>query len=212
MGIPNIAKWLLAAILTSTPSCLLAHPLTEPGAPGAKVWGDPVNGLQISLYFDQTGTSPQLKVGLRNVGTFDITVTLGVRGHFLDGPDFIQFILTDDQGKSQRIGFSDPADAHRGIGPGNVVAWQEQLTPGASFSIPVNVDYFGYFSPVKPWGFEKGWQPGGTYLLQAELLKQRAIKGKSDGWRDKPSYQFFHVEGPAFSVKSNELQVHIPHE
>jgi hypothetical protein len=191
MKIHNIAKCLLAAILTSSPSCLLAQTLpawaymtVEPGASGAEVWGDPVNGLQMSLYFDQTGTNPQLKVALRNVGSSELTVTLGIDCGWPDGPNSVKLIFTDDQGKSQRIDYySDPAH-RRAVCAGAVEAWQVHLSPGASFSIPINTNYFGYFLPVAPWSFVKGWQPGGTYLLQADL----------------------------FAVKSNQLQVHIPRE
>jgi hypothetical protein len=75
----------------------------RPAAPGATVWGDAVNGFEMSLFFDpqRTGTKPQLRVGLRNVGSSAIELTLGSScGAGKPEPNMITLVLTDDQGKS----------------------------------------------------------------------------------------------------------------
>jgi hypothetical protein len=194
MKIHNSFRWLLVAIVISNPFCLLAQTSTEPGTTGAKVWGDAVNDLQMSLYFDpkQTGTIPRLRVGLRNVGTSDITVMLGQDCGFVPNePWFIELNLTEDQGKSLRLVYN----AHTHNCDGAPTGWLEHLSPGTSFSIPISLDSFRY---QLHGNWQTGWhQPGGTYLLEAVLLHQMTANRSI---------------GSSFNVKSNQLQVHFPAE
>jgi len=183
-----------------------AQAATEPGAPGATVWGDAVNGLEMSLFFDprQTGTKPQLRVGLRNVGSSAIELTLGSScGSDRIEPNMITLVLTDDQGKSQRLTDIGPEPS---LDPCTALVssslWRETLAPSASFSIPINVDYYKNLSrftvsdllAVKDGQqLERGWQPGRTYSVQAEFPIGPAAKGP-------------HI------AKSNQLRVHFPAE
>jgi hypothetical protein len=192
MKSPRATRWLLAAILIVSPPCLLGQTPTEPGATGATIWGDPVGGLQMSLYLDpqQTGTShaPAIRIGLRNVGSSEIAVILGGScGNRKIEPNSVKLILTDDQGKSQRLDDIGPEPIDGGC-LGAMGIWKVPLSPGASFSIPINLDYFRYFSKVTS-RFETGRQPGGTYSLEADLLTGANTNQSID-------------------VKSNVLRVH----
>jgi hypothetical protein len=177
MKVPNAARWLLLLILITGCSRLLAQTATEPGAPGATVWGDAVNGLELSLFFDpqQTGTKPQLRVGLRNVGSSAIELTLGSGcGAGKPEPNMITLVLTDDQGKSQRLTDIGPEPS---LGPCTALAssslWRETLAPSASFSIPINMDYYknlSRFTVSDLLAVRDGQQlPGRTYSVQAEF-------------------------------------------
>jgi hypothetical protein len=201
MKVPNAARWLLLLILITGCSRLLAQTAAEPGAPGATV-----NGLEMSLFLDpqQTGTKPQLRVGLRNVGSSAIELTLGSDCRAgKPEPNMIALVLTDDQGKSQRltdIGSEPSLDPCTALALSSL--WRETLAPSASFSIPINVDYYKNLSrftvsdllAVKDGQqLKKGWEPGRTYSVQAEFPIGPAAKGS-------------HI------AKSNKLRVHFPAE
>ena len=206
MKVPNAVRWLLLLILITGCSRLLAQTATHLGAPGATIWGDAVNGLEISIFFDpqQTGTKPQLRIGLRNVGSSAIDLTLGSGcGAGKPEPNMITLVLTDDQGKSQRLTDIGPEPS---LDPCTALAssslWRETLAPSASFSIPINVDYYKNLSrftvsdllAVKDGQqLKRGWEPGRTYSVQAEFPIGPAAKDP-------------HI------VKSNQLRVHFPAE
>jgi hypothetical protein len=196
MKIANAAQWLLVPILISSPSYLLAQHLTEPGAPGAKAWGDPVNDLEVSLYFDpkEIRTTPRLRVGFRNIGSSDITVLLGMDcGVDPDQiePELIELNVTNNQGKSLRLEYN----AHTRNCAGVPTPWLEHLPPRTSFSIPINLEsYKGWYQLHGRWDHGK-WEtegkPGSTYLLEGVLINP----GRSQ-----------------FNVESNQLRVHFPTE
>ena len=199
----RIRRWLLPLILITGCSYLfaqtasLAKRLTEPGASGAQVWGDPVGGLQMSLYLAPQQTDsrmPSLKLGLRNVGSSDITVTLGFYCGLPDDiePTSIELIFIDDQGKSQRLHNDGlPNNAMCG-GEGVMTVWQEHISPGGTISIPIHLIFYRQEkNPTK----KPGWQPGSTYLLQATFPAEA-------------DYKRF----PQYAAKSNQLPVYFPAE
>ena len=184
MKFPNSAAWLLMVGLIAWSPRLLAQSDTS-----AEAWGDSINGLQVSLYLDpqQTGTNPQLRIGLRNVGSSNIFVTLG--GHC--GPGGIETAainldLTDSQGQSQRLTYWKVVT---GYCAGNATLYVVPLMPGASFSTPLDLNEYKYWSGATN-TLEQGWKPGGTYFFLAEL--QGVLMGNR------------------FLNRSNRLQVHFP--
>ena len=106
---------------------------------------------------------------MRNIGSSNMTVALGAYCGSDNGPKLITLIWTDAQGQSQRVPYLGP---HPPAGCGGAISMRQQdLSPGASFSIAINPQDFRYFSRITK-RFETGWKPGGTYLLQAELLNR----------------------------------------
>lgn len=189
LDIREIAQWFLAAILSVSPSSLPAQT-----RPCSQEWGKSVDGLQMSLYLDspQTGKPeiPSLRVSLRNIGTSDKVVEYGAYcGRSNLERNQIAMIFTDDQGKSLRVFNLGPGPPFEGFCAGVLSHLRIPLASGAVYSIPINLDHYGYLSE-KTWVFERGWRPGGTYSLQAALVGE---KGTDE-------------------VLSNVLRVHFPHE
>ena len=206
MKVPNPVRWLFLLIPITGCSRLLAQTATEPGAPGATVWGDAVNRLEMSLFFDpqRTGTKPQVRIGLRNVGSSAIELPLGSGcGAGKSEPNMITLVLTDEHGKSQRltdIGPEPSLDPCTALPSSSL--WGETLAPSASFSIPINLDCYKNLSrftvsdllAVKDGQqLKRGWEPGRTYSVRAEFPIGPAAKDP-------------HI------AKSNQLRVHFPAE
>jgi hypothetical protein len=83
-----------------------------------RTWGDPVNGLQIALNPAYTNSRlskfPQFDLNFRNVTKNDLTLNLGnMLGNGQQYPMEVVLILTDVQGKSQRLEMRGPPVAGR---------------------------------------------------------------------------------------------------
>jgi hypothetical protein len=164
------------------------------------IWGAPVDGLQISLSLGPSTVLPShipaLKLDLRNVGTKDLKVSLGGGcGPWPTGyTDNVDLILVDSSGIPKRLmlrQFSFCA--------GVLVVNQVLLSPGASYSTPIMLDFYGTSPRTLPTdnkGFERGWERGGRCTLEAELSSSRFGKPSLPAWQG--------------TVTSNLLEVHFP--
>lgn len=152
------------------------------------VWGEPVDGLQIAIYFDPNKTQnprpDDVMLALKNVGTTEIRVTLGGGCGEYSPTAAVVLRLTDSQGKSQEL--------HDNSGTpycaGALSIFSVPLASGAVYSIPLNLQK--YF--VR---FYSGPLPLGVYSAQAEL-----------DWAHIPPVAP-PSDGLASHVKSNELRV-----
>jgi hypothetical protein len=180
--------------------CAFTHSLSAQTTP-TSVWGATVNGLQLSLSLDPStepsSRTPAITLSLRNVGTDDLTVALGTGC----GPMSPLAVELDVIGSSPRGTFRDSSgiSRFRDLGAGGCagVVWNftKTLLPGASFSTPLML--YSYRTKREVFGrtIDEGWQPGGTYTLQAVLKIPNA------------SPQVGYWEG---TVTSNQLEVHFP--
>jgi hypothetical protein len=88
---------------------LLLGGLSVAQEPKAKDWGNPVDGLQMRIYLDQTATGqskvPRFKVELRNVGEKDLLLNLGIMSRSREQlyPTAVSLILVDSQRLFQLI-------------------------------------------------------------------------------------------------------------
>ena len=186
----NIARWLVLANLVLFPTVLAAQISVKHDAAEAKAWGDPVHGLQISLYFDpvQSGATPRLRVGFRNVSASEITVALGGGcGMRTPEPNGIVLLVKGADGKEQLLQHLGP-EPYEWFCTGVGAVYKQALPSGEEFSIPINLSYFKYHVKAKG-DFESPWQPGGMYSLRAEMDPDRNL---------------------AYDLKSNEIEVHFP--
>lgn len=190
MMIPTIARCCLVAFLVTSSSFLFAQ--TDKSV---QSWGDPVDGVQISLNLDpqKTGGASHvpLRIDLRNVGSSSVKVVLDVYCGPASETTNIDLILADDQGKSQRLQ-NNGGPGRPGGCAGQIHFWEVPPPPGASFSTPINLDYYTYLSKVTHRS-ETGWQPGGAYSLQVELYPVR-----------------LYPSPPYHTTKSNVLRVQFP--
>lgn len=170
LEIRRIAQGFLVAVLSTSSLSLLAQI-----RPCTQEWGKSSDGLQMSLFVDspQPGKSglPSLRVSLRNAGASDKIIEYGAYCRPNFERNLIALIFTDDKGRSVRefnLGPGPPFEG--GICGGMVSHWRIPLSPGAVFSIPINLDHYGH---VIAWYFVTGWQPGRTYVLQAVLVSEK---------------------------------------
>jgi hypothetical protein len=187
----DFLKRIRNAVLIIVAVCAFTHSLSAQTTP-TSVWGATVNGLQLSLSLDPStepsSHTPAITLSLRNVGTDDLTVALGTGC----GPMPPLAVELDVIGSSPRETFRD-------LGSGSCagVVWNftKSLPPGASFSIPLML--YSYRTKREVFGrtIDEGWQPGGTYILQAVLKIPNT------------SPQVGYWEG---TVTSNQLEVHFP--
>lgn len=154
----------LMAILAVSPSIVFAQT-----ASAAPVWGDSVNGLQMSISADPSEVSssalPSIRVAFRNTGMSDVSPVLG--GHC--GPGGIEtagisLLLTDSQSKTQTLQYwKFTTGYYAGVGSVYVVP----LAPRAEFSAPINLGEYKYFSKQTN-SLGPIWKAGETYALQAQ--------------------------------------------
>lgn len=155
-------------------------------------WGEPVDGLQIAIYFDPSKTQnprpDDVMLALKNVGTTEITVTLGGGcGDYSPTADVVLF-LTDSEGKSQKLDdISGP-----GFCAGVAAVVSVSLAPGAVHTTPLNL--YRYFGRV-PHPANSTPLPAGTYTVQAGLLD----------WPRRPNEPM--NERFVAHLKSNKLRV-----
>jgi hypothetical protein len=135
--------------------------------PKAKDWGNPVNGLQMRIYLDQTATGqskvPRFKVELRNVGENDLLLNLGIMSRSGEQlyPTAVSLILVDSQRLLQLI------ELKRSL-PDTAAEKETLYLPlpvGATFSFPVDLNNYWAVNSKE---FDYKLKPG-TYWLAAHL-------------------------------------------
>jgi hypothetical protein len=134
-------------------------------------WGNPVDGVQISLRFAsaKTGPSnlPEIELAIRNRGAVSRKITLGGGcGPITPGwkTAWVILIITDLQGRSQKLQ-DVPGPPLLASCAGALGVFAVDVAPGATTSAPLDLDCY-YASDVR---FEYGWAGGGRYSLRAEL-------------------------------------------
>jgi hypothetical protein len=173
-------------------------------------WGAPVNGLQMAISLGSTASpspTPAVTLHLRNVGQNWADLLLGGNcAVSVLGPSEVSLNLTDASGKSNRliyVGPGPPWQLGQFACAGIWSPWIVPLPPGGKLSIPLKLDDYRE-SPLAPSGngdFERGWQPGCTYTLQAQFYgptrtPTRTPTGEQHFWQG--------------TVLSNKLQIHFP--
>jgi hypothetical protein len=120
-----------------------------------------VSGLQLTIYREPAdrvqSKVPNFRVELRNAGESDLILNLGsmLANGRKQYPDAVVLILTDSQGKSQRLKLQGPFYV-----AGRVDPLVLPIPVGSTFSIPVDLEKYGPFgSKLK----------SGTYSLEAQL-------------------------------------------
>jgi hypothetical protein len=195
-------KTVLIVLAVLTVPCMLLAQINST----AHIWGKAVNGLQISLSLDASVVAahvPALKLDLQNVGTTDMTVNLGGGCEWPNPTDSVALILLDSTGISKRLTFQYKASGCAG-GMGNLAP---TLPPGGAFSTPIELDSYKIFPrSLTPdgSGYERGWQPGGKYTLEAEL---KDMGGTIHPSTNGHGQTYFWWGG---TVTSNRLEIHIP--
>lgn len=194
----NLSKTTQSAVLTVVAVSAVTWTLLAQANPTTPNWGTPINGLQISL---SIGTSvalpshaPSVVFGMRNEGADDLFVLLGAGcGKVRVDTSNLDLILTDSSGTSKRLYYYDGS---RSPGcAGAMTSFTVPLPPMASFSTPIRLDYYKFFSSDKNGALEPGTLPVGTYTLQAEFRRGGVATG--------------HGEGIG-AVTSNQLRIKFP--
>lgn len=176
-------------------------------------WGTAVNGLQISLSLDSSpGPSPDVpavKLWLRNVGTSEVSVELGGHCGLLDAQaselrdmaqstENVSLALTNAKETKHLIYLARWDGGCAGL------EWifHVEMEPDKTVSVPIDLRYYRTWPPTKGEPFDKGWQAGETYSLQAEInvpetqLSPLPRTSKATWWRGL--------------MTSNQLEVHFP--
>lgn len=138
-----------------------------------RAWGEPVDGLQISLYLasgkiDRLGI-PDVALAIRNLGLDMRKVALG-GGCAGAGPvpgsktSHVRLFLTDEAGQSQELE-DRPGPPLIGGCAGAGWIFTVDVPGGGTSSVPIDLDCYY----VQESMFVYAWAGGGTYLLRAEL-------------------------------------------
>jgi hypothetical protein len=189
MKVSNSAAWLLMVGLIAWSSRLLtlllalsatAFPLSAQTNQDVQKWGDPVDGVQISLYLDSakpeaTGL-PAVGLAIRNLGSASKGIVLGeVCGPLTPGwkTTFVVLIITDLQGRSQKLQDVPGPPLLAGCA-GLASSFHLDVAPGATSSVPLDLECY-YGSVVS---FDYAWAGGGEYSLRAEVgsLKSNELR------------------------------------
>ena len=204
---------------TQTQTPLSAHSYST-----TAVWGSPVNGLELSLSIDTSvvlpSHTPALKLYLQNVGTHDLSVTLGASCALPpNSTNNVGLILTDSSGTSKRLIELGPGPPYPSGCGGVMGVDAPTLSPGELFSTPIMLDYYGFsLLASTPGGkdSEQGRQLSGTYTLQAEINAQlRNGRAERDFDAARPAKEQVDRHGRHFfvwlgTIKSNQLEIHFP--
>ncbi len=194
---------------------LTAPLLSAPSSKHNPVWGQPINGLKMSISLDATSQPlsplPSLTLFLKNVGSDDLNLNLGGGGwREPDGPqpNAIKLILRDSAGNSATLMDHGPGPPYPGGGSGGGWILSVPVPVGETYSVPLKFDRYKtskHSSTLHD--FEPGWEPGGTYTLQA-LFKVNS---------PRVSYPpnvigFLAGRGWAGSITSNKLKIRFPNQ
>jgi hypothetical protein len=149
-------------------------------------WGAAVNDFQMALSLgpaaDAASRLPAIRLWLRNVGATDFHVVLGggcggaVRGGSANGANGwngvngVTLNLTDSSGHAKQLNNVGPGPPYQGGCAGGGWIFDVPMTAGAAYSVPLALEYYktSTYSRITR-DFERGWEPGGTYTLQAVL-------------------------------------------
>ena len=138
--------------------------------PKPKVWGRPVDGLQMRIYQAEDGQSkvPKFRVELRNAGEKDLVLNLGImnRNGSEQYPTAVSLFLEDAQRLSRRLELKRPLQAS----DAGKEALHVPLPVGATFSFLVDLDNYREATSKE---LDYKLKPG-TYRLAAHLTGFRA--------------------------------------
>lgn len=185
--------------------------MTLGAQPAPQAWGEPVQGLQMSISQTENATVsinqtkdvqskvPKFRIDLRNTGETDLILNVGMmlangRNQYVDA---IFLTLTDALGKSRQFALRGP-----GLIAGRVDPLIVPLPVGAGFSLPVDIDNY-WAAASKEYDYKLA---AGTYSIEAQFT------GLSVGRRDTN----LDVQGIALmpywngTVRSNSLQFEVP--
>jgi len=147
-----------------------------------QVWGATSNGLRMAISPVMSGAMPsqeaEFYVAFQNVGDKDVVLNLGTmlangKVHF---PDSVRLLLTDAQGKTRELWFSDKR--YPGIA-GRVDDYTVALRNGAIYVLRLNLDQ--YWSPSTD-EFESRLDPG-HYRIAAQFggTGAKIVNGDMEG-------------------------------
>lgn len=171
----KLTPWILLLALGAA-----AFPLPAQTNQDVQKWGDPVNGMQISLYLDSAKPAapglPAVGLAIRNLGSASRRIVLGaVCGPLTPGwkTTFVALIITDLQGRSQKLQDVPGPPLLAGCA-GLESIFHLDVAPGATSSVPLDLECY-YASVVS---FDYGWAGGGEYSLRAEVgsLKSNELR------------------------------------
>jgi hypothetical protein len=123
--------------------------------------GETVSGLQLTIHREPAervqSKFPNFRIELHNAGETDLILNLGsmLANGRKQYPDAIVLVLTDSQGKSEKLELQGPAGVAGRVDPLIV-----PIPVGSAFPIPVDLEKYG------PYGYT--WKPG-SYSLEAQL-------------------------------------------
>jgi len=190
----------MIAVLVVSAFVLAPVALSQDGAKATKAsaeWGVPVNGLQMSISLGPqlSPLVPTITIHLRNVGTAKLTVDLGSGCAGPRRPYAVELYLTSSSGTHARLKDAGPGTW---ACAGAVAILRVPIEPGADYWTIIDLYYYREFPLTRsPCGddFARGWKPGGTYTLQAELTSLQLTNSRFDhDWHG--------------TVSSNQLRVH----
>jgi hypothetical protein len=148
-------------------------------APSPDPSGKPMNGVRLSLARHQPGGGaagqPSFRVAIENVGSEDVVLNLGwaVGNHRFQSPLNLSFHLTDPEGKTRALQFTDRR--YGGIG-GRVDDYIVPLRTRSIYTMIVGLDDF--WSPdTKEFGVKLA---SGRYRLTAQIEAGEAKMINSD--------------------------------
>lgn len=157
-----------------------AFPLPAQTNQDVQQWGDPVDGVQISLYLDSAKPAapglPAVGLAVRNLGSASKRIDLGeVCGPLTPGwkTTFVALIITDLQGRSQKLQDVPGPPLIAGCA-GLESIFHLDAAPGATSSVPLDLEC--YYGGVV--SFDYAWAGGGEYALRAEVgsLKSNELR------------------------------------
>jgi hypothetical protein len=127
--------------------------------------------LQITIR--QTSAKPLFRVDLHNAGRQALALNLGVFGD----PTFVLLSIKDEQGKVLTMQF----EGDRGGVEDSPSVMNVSLAPGATYSIPVDLDRWVPM-PFMPWARWMSALGSGRHTIQATYRYVRASGGADSFW------------------------------
>jgi hypothetical protein len=175
--------------------------LSAPVIADQKLSGERVNGLEMSIYLDQTDdgdvTIPKFRADLHNAGENDSVLNLGIM--LANGerqyPEALLLMITDAAGKTRQFDLIVP-----GIMGGRADPLVIPLGAGATLSVPI--DLHNYWAAKS---FEFAYKlKAGKYVIEAQFTGTDA----SDNYSDMVGLGFMpYWKG---TVSSNRLRFDVP--
>jgi len=139
-------------------------------------WGEAVNGLQMAISQGPTADGPShlpaITLHVRDVGDNDLRVALGMGCAVIEELDANGVVLNlkDSSGSTRQLTNLGPGPPYPGGCAGGAWMFLVPMIPGALYSVPLRLQYYKRLTfPLMNGDFQRGWEPGGTYTLQASL-------------------------------------------